>query len=226
MRGERQTPREISDIIKRCYPLHRGLGGAITRLRPYICPFEELLPWIPSRSSVLDVGCGVGIMSVLAVEVAGARHVLGFDTSGAAIAVARQTSLSREVDTIFQTLDHSQWPEGIFDVVMCVDVLHHVPPTSQRAFVSRLAQSTSPGGCLIFKDISPRPFWKAVANRMHDLIMARQWIHYRHEDEVAGWLQEEGLALETRIRLDRLWYGHYLIVARPLESAQRSASTS
>jgi 2-polyprenyl-3-methyl-5-hydroxy-6-metoxy-1,4-benzoquinol methylase len=114
----------------------------------------------------------------------------------------------------FHVLPPGQLPEGQFDVVMCIDVLHHVPPAAQRDFVRAICGSVAPGGILLFKDISPRPWWKALANRMHDLVTTRHWVHYRHERCIADWLSETPGCIEESTRLDRLWYSHYLIVWR------------
>jgi 2-polyprenyl-3-methyl-5-hydroxy-6-metoxy-1,4-benzoquinol methylase len=209
------SPRAISKILGAAYPHQKGLGGWITRNRPFICPFEELVARIPVGGSVLDVGCGVGIMSVLAGLCAGSPRVVGFDTSAKAIAVARQAVVPEGTQVSFQHLpDTADWPEGEFDTVLCIDVLHHVPPPAQRRFAAQLCRSTRPGGLVVFKDIAPRPRWKAFANRLHDLLMARQWVHYRHEGEMADWFQDEGMAVIERGRLDRLWYSHYLLIAR------------
>lgn len=208
-----QSPRQVSTYLDRVYAHQRGIGGRITRLRPYICPFEELLRRIPLNSTVLDVGCGVGIMSALAAGPGQATRVLGFDISAKGIEIARGTQLPPGVAE-FRVLPAGEFPSETFDVVLAIDVLHHVPPPVQHDFIGSLCKCVSPGGLLIFKDISPRPWWKAFANRLHDLVMARQWVHYRHEDIVSDWLQSRGGKIIESTRLDRLWYSHYLLVWR------------
>jgi len=209
----------VARILKAAYAHQRGVGGLITRLRPFICPFEELIRRVidpvPGRPSstcgrVLDVGCGVGIMSVLAAE-AGASEIVGFDVSARAIDVARGVIVNG-VRPRFEVLPPGVFPDGQFDVVLCVDVLHHVLPPEQLTFLDALCAHVAPGGTLLVKDISPVPWRKAMANRMHDLVMARQWIHYRHEEEVAAYLARKGGEIVEKSRLDRLWYGHYLVV--------------
>src|SRR5687767_5250391 len=66
-------------------------GDSITqRFRPYICPFEELLPIVPTGSSVLDVGCGAGLfLGLLAVE-GKIRSGVGFDSAASAIRIAQR----------------------------------------------------------------------------------------------------------------------------------------
>jgi 2-polyprenyl-3-methyl-5-hydroxy-6-metoxy-1,4-benzoquinol methylase len=218
------SPREVSLFLKDAFAHQRGVRKWLTRLRPYICPFEELLRRIPRHRqiSVLDAGCGVGIMSALVAGTVGARRVVGFDIDERPIAVARGLQLPGTPNISFHTLPAGQFPEGQYDVVVCIDVLHHVARVAHHDFVRSLCNSVAPGGMLLFKDISPRPWWKALANRMHDLVTTRHWVHYRHEDVVCQWLGETPGHVEESTRVDRLWYSHYLIVWRKAGNAGRS----
>lgn len=202
---------EVAVFARQAYEHQAGLRGIFTRLRPYICPFDELLPQVPRGASVLDVGCGVGLLSALVTHFAAPRRVLGIDVSPEAIAVARDCRCDHKNVLQFEVRPPGQFPSEEFDVVLCVDVLHHVPPSQQREFVQALLRRVAPGGLLLFKDISPRPWWKALANRMHDLVLARQWAHHRHESVVAEWLADPTGRVAVCRRVDRLWYSHYLI---------------
>lgn len=212
--AHRLGPREVSRVLDRAFPHCHGLQRAIIRYRPYICPFEEVLSRIPEGSVVLDVGCGVGMVGALAAWFGRSIRVVGFDTSDRAIAVGRAASLPDGVAWELGVLGPGQWPEGRFDAVLCVDVLHHVPPDHQRAFCSRLASSAQPGAVVLFKDMAKSPRWKMWANRLHDALIARERINERDADEVGAWFSQEGLVIEESMRIDRLWYAHYLIVAR------------
>ena len=213
-----ESPREVARFLDAAFAHQRGVGGRITRLRPYICPFEEVLRRMPAveegAGRVLDVGCGVGIMSALAAGPGKARSVVGFDVSQRAIDVARGIQVPGACSMTFHALPAGTFPEGEFDMVLCIDVLHHVPPAVQNEFLRQTCQHVAAGGLLIFKDISPKPWWKAQANRLHDLIMARQWVHYRREAEIVGMLNELGGEVVESTRLDRLWYSHYLVCWR------------
>ncbi len=208
--SEFDSPRAVSRFLRTAFAHQRGVGGLITRLRPCICPFEEVLCRIPPDSTVLDVGCGVGIMSALAAGPGKAREVTGFDVSSRAIETARGMRVSGGCAMRFELLPAGAFPTGAYDVVMCIDVMHHVPPSEQMMFLRSVCDRVRMGGLLLFKDISPRPWWKALANRAHDLVMAREWVNYRHERAVADELRAIGGEVIEQTRLDRLWYSHYL----------------
>lgn len=201
--------------------VHRGMMG----LRPYICPFDRLLELVPSGSSVLDIGCGCGLFLGLLAATGGEPKGVGFDVSTEAIATARTMArrlaeTQAATDLTFERIGPDEaWPEGPYDVVSLIDVIHHVPPDHQRALFASAAAAVRPGGLLLFKDIGPRPFWRACMNRLHDLVVAREWIHLLSADVIETWGREEGLELLRRERINCLWYGHDLLLFRRGASA-------
>lgn len=216
------TPAELSRTARRLYAAGPAVGRTVQSLRPYICPFHRLLPLIPPGSSVLDVGCGSGLLTVLAAERIDVRRVVGFDSSPGAITLARTAaaklaSAGRPVPE-YRLLDATaDWPAGQFDVVAVVDVMHHIPPEAKRSVIEQAAAKVTPGGRLLYKDIGPRPRWRATMNRLHDLVMARQWVRYVEAVTVRQWVEMCGLRAGPPERINTLWYGHDLIVAeRPV----------
>ena len=76
------------------------------------------------------------------------------------------------------------------DVVMMIDVLHHVADPGQRAAILEALQRVADGGRFIYKDMCVRPRWRAAMNQLHDLLAARQWIHTVPVADVIGWARE------------------------------------
>jgi 2-polyprenyl-3-methyl-5-hydroxy-6-metoxy-1,4-benzoquinol methylase len=196
--------------------VHRGMMA----LRPYICPFDRLIELIPVGASVLDVGCGCGLFLGLLAATGRTTRGFGFDVSEAAIPTARRMArrLSESdipTDLRFERIGvDDPWPSGSFDVVSLVDVMHHVPPARQRGLFAAATGSVRAGGLLLYKDVGPKPLWRAWANRLHDLVLAREWVHLIPAAQVEGWGREEGLELLHSERINRLWYGHDLLAFR------------
>ena len=88
----------------------------------------------------------------------------------------------------------------------------------QEEVIRHACRTVKPGGIFLYKDMVGRPFWRALANRMHDLVLARQWIHYVPIARIDGWAKDEGLTVERAGRTDRWWYGHELRVFRKPEA--------
>jgi len=194
---------------------------------------------VPTGSSVLDIGCGGGLLVARLATTGRARAAHGIDASAPAIAIAQgmaarlgaiipettaepTTEPATEAGQIrFEHRPVQQGlPDGPFDAVCLIDVMHHVPPGAQERAFRDAASRVRPGGRFIYKDMCDAPRWRAGMNRLHDLAMARQWIRYLPIESAEAWAVEEGLALVHREDIKMLWYGHELrVFERPAEPA-------
>ena len=214
------TANDLSRIARTMYTRGPILLRTLQHYRPYICPFERLIGHIPDGARVLDVGCGAGLLLSLAAGLGREFEGLGFDVSPMAIELAQTmskdaTAIRPKARLAFERLDvDAPWPAGTFDVVFLVDVLHHVNPASQQSLVKRVISKVNPGGTLVYKDMCLHPWWKAQANRLQDLVIAREWISYVPVETVENWAAAEGMKVVLSEDLGRLWCGHELRVMR------------
>ena len=177
--------------------------------RPTICPYHILIDQVPPSGRVLDVGCGAGLfLGTLAADnrIKGGP---GFDSSAPAISMA--SSMAREMPEAhalsFQCLDATQpWPEGEVNLISLIDVMHHVPPAAQRGVFAEAAARAAPGKWFPYKDMARRPLWRAIANRLHDLVVAREWIQLCRLSGHIAVGTKEGLTVQARQAIDMLWY--------------------
>jgi 2-polyprenyl-3-methyl-5-hydroxy-6-metoxy-1,4-benzoquinol methylase len=179
--------------------------------RPYICPFHLLLDYIPHGASVLDVGCGAGLFILLMAKLGRIRSAVGFDADAIAIQAAQDAAAKLLNRAPIQFEQHSadhRWPAGRFDVVSIIDVMHHVPPERQPDLIAMAAEHLNDGGLLLYKDMASRPYWRAWANRLHDLVSAQKWIYYVELDSVRNWAIDAGLRLDHQQTINMLWYRH------------------
>jgi 2-polyprenyl-3-methyl-5-hydroxy-6-metoxy-1,4-benzoquinol methylase len=220
--GQTFTPAELSEIAKELYGWAPFVGRQFARHRPRTSPFHLVIPQVPAGASVLDVGCGNGLLLGLLAKTGVLGSGVGFDYSAAAIQRAKRMAdnlhgRGAEANLRFDLLDASKpWPAGLFDAVTIVDLLHHLPAASQKPVIESTTAKLSPGGRLIYKDMARRPRWRATMNRIHDLVIARQWIHYAPVEAVEGWALRSGLKLSHAESVDMLWYRHELrVFVRP-----------
>lgn len=167
---------------------------------------------------MLDVGCGSGLFLGLRAQV-DCVNGIGFDTSEKAIraANAMRQHQSGASNLRFLSIDaKDDWPgeNGSFGVVSMVDVMHHLPQGIRREVIRRACARVAPGGVFLYKDMCIHPAWRRGMNRLHDLLMARQWIHEEPIGQVEAWAREEGMELVREDRINRWWYGHELRVFR------------
>jgi 2-polyprenyl-3-methyl-5-hydroxy-6-metoxy-1,4-benzoquinol methylase len=212
------TPAELSATARRAYARAPLLLRLLQRYRPFICPFEHLLALVPPNSRLLDVGCGGGLLLTLLAASGRVESAVGFDSSAPAISTARAAAEALGPAGNRLTFHHhdarAPWPADppLFDAVTIIDVMHHVPPHAHAGLISTAAARLKNGGRLIYKDMARRPLWRALANRAHDLLMARQWINYAPIEHVEAWARDAGLTCSHRATHNRFWYGHELRV--------------
>ncbi|MFO0830266.1 MAG: class I SAM-dependent methyltransferase [Phycisphaerales bacterium] len=215
------TPARLSDAAAALFPGAGLLAGAKAKYRPYICPFHTLLPIVPLGSRALDIGCGNGLLLGLLAATGRIGSGAGYDLTESVVAHARAMAGRMPPGT---TLEFSvgdshacvPGPAGgrDFDVVLMVDVLHHVPPPIQESFWRGAASRVRPGGLMIYKDMVNYPDWRAFTNVAHDIVLAGQRSRYVPVALVERWGADEGLSLERSARINMLWYGHELRVFR------------
>ncbi|MBK1686974.1 bifunctional 2-polyprenyl-6-hydroxyphenol methylase/3-demethylubiquinol 3-O-methyltransferase UbiG [Rubrivivax gelatinosus] len=172
-------------------------------------PLHEINPlrldWIDSLAglrgkTVLDVGCGGGVLSESMAR--RAAHVTGIDLSTKALGVARLHALESEVMNLeyreIATEALAAECPGSFDVVTCMEMLEHVPdPASVIEACSRLAK---PGGWVFFSTLNrnPKAFLFAIVGAEYVLKMLPRGTHeyerFIRPSELARWCRDAGLS--------------------------------
>jgi cyclopropane fatty-acyl-phospholipid synthase-like methyltransferase len=137
-------------------------------------------------------------------------HGTGVDSSSDAIACATRMAqqFGSERICFLCTPDIDAWPKGQYDIVSLIDVLHHVAPEERRQFFLEAAKHVAKGGRLLCKDMRTKPRWKAAANILQDLIVARQLVHHPTPRSVESWGSEARLRLVSYEEWDRMWSAH------------------
>jgi 2-polyprenyl-3-methyl-5-hydroxy-6-metoxy-1,4-benzoquinol methylase len=210
-----ETPSSIAGIARELYVSGPALTRSMQGWRPYICPFHKIVDEVPPGSFILDIGCGGGLLMGVLSRLGRITGGVGFDFSKLAIdvATAMSRSLGRNCGLSFELLSAvDPWPVGPFTLVTMIDVLHHIPVRLQHDIFCRAARAVKPGARLIVKDMAPRPRWRASANTLHDLLMARQWVHYVHMTTMVEWARAEDLTVTKTFQYNQLWYGHQFAV--------------
>lgn len=211
-----------AQVLAMASSLYRA-GSAVRRkmqhLRPYICPFDILVPLVPDNASLFDIGCGSGLFLGLAVLSRKNVTGTGVDLSEGALAMAwemRNGLAAEQAERLSFQCCHGtdDWPARTFDVVSLIDVMHHIPRPRRKSFFDAVIARVKPGGILLYKDMRHRPRWKAFLNRCHDLVVAHDWIHYCPIAEIECAARQSGLVELRAETIDRLWYAHVLRVYR------------
>ena len=154
--------------------------------------------------TVLDVGCGGGILSESMAEL-GAK-VTGIDLGEKALKVAQLHSLESDVAVDYQLISVEALAEKFpasFDVVTCLEMLEHVP--NPASVVQACAKLVKPGGQVFFSTINrnPKAYLFAVIGAEYILNMLPRGTHdyakFIKPSELASWMRPAGLSLRHQI---------------------------
>lgn len=154
-----------------------------------------------SGKTVLDVGCGGGILSESMAQ-KGAT-VTGIDLGEKALKVAQLHSLESGVTVDYQLIAVEALAEkqpASFDVVTCLEMLEHVPDPA--SVVTACAKLVKPGGRVFFSTINrnPKSYLLAVIGAEYVLNMLPRGTHdytkFIKPSELAGWMRSAGLSLQ------------------------------
>jgi len=110
---------------------------------------------------ILDVGCGVGLMSKYVVD--NFAHLDGIDIAPGVVDRAGEIC----PDGHFKLYDGKAipFPDARFDVVFTCCVMHHVPPAQWSALVAEMSRVLKPGGLLFIFEHNPyNPLTRRAVN--------------------------------------------------------------
>ncbi len=126
-------------------------GGKLRELRQRTADLAHIQP----GEKVLDVGCGTGTLAMLVQPRLGtAGRVCGVDPGAQQIARARAKAARRNLPIEFQVgvIEHLNFPDQTFDVVLSSIMMHHLPDNLKRQGLAEIARVLKPGGRLVIAD--------------------------------------------------------------------------
>lgn len=150
---------------------------------------EPLLP--PQARAVLDVGCNVGDSLRWAHE-RGVRALRGVDINAQAVTVARERLRDLpDVDVRHGSADALPFPDASVDLVLCLEVLEHIPGELRAGAVAEMRRVMRPGGRLLLTTPHRGLFgWLDPENLRFRLPALHRWVSGR----VGGAGKEAGYA--------------------------------
>lgn len=192
-----------------------GLGMRLLAVsRTWICPFDRLLQYVPRRGRLIEIGCGTGIFANLVSLEMSELSVVGHDLNPTVIAAAartigNRTNLKFELRTAQEAVatEHA-------DVVVAIDLFHHLSAKEQLAVVQSIHKLLATGGLFLLKDLGVVPRWKYYANYLHDFLRnPRDRFHFRSRDNFVAMLRTAGFSVEV-VPMPKAYLAHLLFVCR------------
>jgi len=175
--------------------LRRYAGHGRSSLFCWIRYWHSNIPGIeahvPPEGTILDLGCGHGVLANYLALRSLRRHVVGFDLSPHRIAIARAAAPS---NAEFHCQDVFQSQPFPCDAIIVADVLHHLRSFEEGDRLLALAVERLPAdGLLIVKEIGKRPWWKYLCTKPVDALFYSGKVHFRSPAQFAALFDRLGL---------------------------------
>jgi len=181
----RQTPQGLSARPATIVRLDPGLAfGSGTHATTALC-----LEWLESLArpgtglqgkSVLDVGCGSGILAITALKL-GAAHAVGIDNDPQALLASRDNAERNEVAERLNVFMPDAAPDAQYDVVVA-----NILASALDALADSIAARVRPGGLLALS---------GILDGQQDELLARYaaWFDQLRVTRREDWLRIDGV---------------------------------
>lgn len=119
----------------------------------------KLKEWLPTRvakvQSILDFGCGDGMMTSFVADFFPLAKVYGIDPSPDSIHVAQKSYPKLHFSVNYDEKPDINFPNGMFDIVFAAGAFHHIPFDRHDGYAKEIFRVLKPDGCFVMFELNP-----------------------------------------------------------------------
>jgi len=187
----------IPPFLYRLYSKSSLSSKIYTRLRWQLCSFKEIEKLVPRKRRILDIGCGVGLLTNYLALTSEDREVLGVDFSKKKIHFAKQT-IGQRKNINFIAADVRDIDPVDYDVVVMTDFLHHVSFEEQERLLRNIFLKLKNSDRLILQDIDAGKLCRCFLIKALDKVSnPGKPLFYRNKDSWQNFLQQLGFNIKV-----------------------------
>ncbi|MBY0471780.1 class I SAM-dependent methyltransferase [bacterium] len=212
-----------NEVLQRYSGAEFGLRQFL-RLRWMLTPYSRMIQYLPQKGTIVDLGCGHGLLSLAVALERPECQVLGVDHDPKRLALASEAS---------KGVGGVRYEEGSMsdvaikepvDAITIIDALHYFAPEEQERMIARCRDALKPGGTLLIREVDRSTGVRSIFNRAYERV-AKLIKFTRSVEESAHYRQpEEWGQLLKRLGFEANWFRcSHPLFADVLFVARRSA---
>ncbi len=120
---------------------------------------KKLAQWIPllsnQEATILDFGCGDGLMTSFLKQEFSRAAVFGVDPSPKSIEIAQKNYIDVSFSVNSDTATTLDFPDGMFDVVCAAGAFHHIPFSMHEGYMNEINRILKKNGTFVLFELNP-----------------------------------------------------------------------
>lgn len=194
-------------------------------LRLISCPFTQLIRYIPRAGSLLDIGCGYGVLPLFLVQNGYKDKIVGLEPELKRVEIAKRAAFGyKNITYINENLDSFHVKQK-YSTITLIDVLYLLPRQKKLEMLNKAYQLLKPGGKMLIKindSVSTPAFLLTylqelmIVHMLHITSTNHAGLYFENSHELSEWLNECGFKLERVVKLSTpfpFFHPHQLLVA-------------
>ena len=148
------------------YPDPSPFRRLYRRLRLRRGGYDAIEGLVPRVGTVLDLGCGEGLLSQVLARRAPTRRVVAVDHDPRRVERVRRASKGLSIEAVDGSMTTVALPPA--DAILLVDVLHYFDRATQERLLEKAARALNPGGILVVREPDAALRVRMLWNRLHE----------------------------------------------------------
>jgi uncharacterized protein (DUF2062 family)/SAM-dependent methyltransferase len=231
--NRRRVVSTFDAALTRATERYRGLHPRLywyARMKYRMDPvYRAVSEHVPPGTLTIDLGAGLGMLSVVLDELGDGRRSIGVEWDEAKVRAAEHAKAAVQRGDITR-LDTSALPMA--DVVTIIDVLHYFDDATIARVLDSAVSVLAPGGSLLIREGDAQKSGGSRWTRFVEAIAVRVgWnrahaVQFRPADFLRQALEQRGLCVSVHDTAGKLHPGNVLFVARRDQRSIATPSTS
>ncbi|HAR41094.1 MAG TPA: hypothetical protein DCS07_00420 [Bdellovibrionales bacterium] len=185
--------------------------------RWYLTPYLEMVRHLPKSGTILDLGCGHGLLAKAIALTRLRCQVTAFDHDETRIRLAE--TAAKNIGNLRFRVNGMKFPEQKFNGITLIDVMHYFPPAAQKELIDQAYAALAPGGRLLVREVEPEAGIISSLNRFYEKLATStgftrsksEDLHFRNTAQWEALFREAGFQVRSE-RCSSIFFSDVLFI--------------